>query len=480
MRSAFRSAAAFAVAGMFVASSQAMPSIHSLGTLAGGNYSAAFAVNASGQTTGESNNVSEYDPDNLALAYLSPATPGAMTSLGRIGGAESIGYAINNAGQVAGKSSFTAGNGDFRAFRYVGTPGAGGVMQNLGTLGGTSSEAYGINNAGVVAGYSLTTNNALFRAFRYTGTPGVDGVMQDLGTVVGGIESQGYAINQSGQVTGYSSVPGAIAPNRDSHVFRSGPTGSGSALEDLGTLGGTTAFGLDISDAGRVVGYSYTADNGPMHAFRSGANGNTQLVDLGTLGGPDSEAHAINNAGDVVGNADLPGEISTPFLYLGTPGAGGEMIDLNAYLDRTNPVEGAKWYLTSANDINDVGQIVGTGLFEGEDRAFILNIGPTTWRPGDADRDRDVDFDDLLKLAQNYGTTTAATWSQGNFTADGAVNFDDLLLMAQNYGRNALTAEQIDSLGENFAGDFAMALSLAPEPGVVAAFSLLLCLGRRR
>lgn len=53
---------------------------------------------------------------------------------------------------------------------------------------------------------------------------------------------------------------------------------------------------------------------------------------------------------------------------------------------------------------------------------------------GDANLDRTVDFNDLVALAQNYGTT-GKSWSQGDFTysGDGAVNFSDLVILAQNY-----------------------------------------------
>lgn len=54
---------------------------------------------------------------------------------------------------------------------------------------------------------------------------------------------------------------------------------------------------------------------------------------------------------------------------------------------------------------------------------------------GDANRDKLVNFDDLLIVAQNYGTS-GNTFSQGNFdySVDGIVNFDDLLIVAQQYG----------------------------------------------
>jgi hypothetical protein len=54
---------------------------------------------------------------------------------------------------------------------------------------------------------------------------------------------------------------------------------------------------------------------------------------------------------------------------------------------------------------------------------------------GDANRDRRVDFEDLLALARNYGQS-GRTFSQGNFdySADGVVGFDDLLILARRYG----------------------------------------------
>ncbi len=53
---------------------------------------------------------------------------------------------------------------------------------------------------------------------------------------------------------------------------------------------------------------------------------------------------------------------------------------------------------------------------------------------GDANRDRVVNFDDLLVLAANYNTT-GKTFSQANFSYDAAgnVDFDDLLILAANY-----------------------------------------------
>jgi hypothetical protein len=51
---------------------------------------------------------------------------------------------------------------------------------------------------------------------------------------------------------------------------------------------------------------------------------------------------------------------------------------------------------------------------------------------GDANRDRKVDFGDLVILAQNYNAT-GKTVSTGDFNYDGDVDFEDLVLLAQRY-----------------------------------------------
>jgi hypothetical protein len=51
----------------------------------------------------------------------------------------------------------------------------------------------------------------------------------------------------------------------------------------------------------------------------------------------------------------------------------------------------------------------------------------------DANRDRKVDFADLVILAQNYNTTGGATFAKGDFNHDGDVDFEDLVLLAQRY-----------------------------------------------
>jgi hypothetical protein len=62
------------------------------------------------------------------------------------------------------------------------------------------------------------------------------------------------------------------------------------------------------------------------------------------------------------------------FLYVGTPGEGGQMIDLDAWLDVNNPAEGAKWTLERPLDISNTGWVTGQATYLGVGtRAFLLD-----------------------------------------------------------------------------------------------------------
>jgi probable HAF family extracellular repeat protein len=76
-----------------------------------------------------------------------------------------------------------------------------------------------------------------------------------------------------------------------------------------------------------------------------------------------SEARAINVTGQVVGRSGTA-DLSTSRAVLWQ---GGAAIDLNSLIT----VPG--WTLSDATDINDVRQIVGIGLRNGQLRAFLLN-----------------------------------------------------------------------------------------------------------
>jgi len=100
-----------------------------------------------------------------------------------------------------------------------------------------------------------------------------------------------------------------------------------------------------------------------LHAFsyRNGA-----MNDLGTLGGSSSSASAINSAGLIVGYATDSNEVANAFLY-----DGSQMINLMTLL----PPNSGWTNLASADGINDAGQIIGSGyLADGEFQGYLLTL----------------------------------------------------------------------------------------------------------
>jgi probable HAF family extracellular repeat protein len=206
-----------------------------------------------------------------------------------------------------------------------------------------------VNDAGLVVGYG-TLPGGVTHAFAGTGP----GQLTDLGTLPGGHNSMASGINASGVVVGTGDDANGV-----SHAFASG---TGGGLIQLG--GGVASQGVAINNKGVVVGA--LGFGNVSHAFRTEANGTFQ--DLGTLNGfTASFATAVDSKGDVVGYASDASGASRAFLFTG-PDGGGQMFDLTALLSA-----GSGWVLTSANGINDNGQVTGVGVVNGQDHAFRLD-----------------------------------------------------------------------------------------------------------
>lgn len=306
-----------------------------LGTL-GGNTSYAYGINNLGQVVGKSN------VGGLGHVFL--YTPGSgMTDLGNIGGGtcNATASGINDNGQIVG--SFTNDSNQTRGFEY--SPGIG--VTYIGTLGGLSSSASSINDNGEITGWA-DTSSGYAHAFVYDSNSGI----KDIGTL-GASSSWGFAINSSGQVAGVSNLS-----NGNRHAFLYSP---GSGMTDLGSLAnGMPSAGFGINDSGQVVGWAER--NYSAHLVIDSPGG--QMMDIDQLDGKDS-GNAINNNGDIVGTYHITSDHA--FIY-----SDGKMKDLNTLID---PSSG--WTLTSANDINTLGQIVGTGTNSyGQTHAYLLMPTP--------------------------------------------------------------------------------------------------------
>jgi len=312
-----------------------------LGTF-GGARSAAFGINNSGQVAGFSETV---DGRYQAFVYID----GTLFNLGTLGGTDSYAYRISDSGFVIGRSNNAGGNN--RAFVTIFNGSMFDISSLDARLGGSFSIASGVNGLGQVVGYFHTATEhmaARNRIFLYS-----DHRVTDLGTF-GGADGIVTAINDSGQMIGtYGNEPKADYAERIAFLYSDGK------VINLGTLGGKITAAVDLNKAGQVVGYSQTP-SGEYHAFIYAGSG---LTDLGTLpGGTQSFAYGINNSGQVVGASDSSKSALHAFLY-----SGGVMRDLNGLIPANSG-----WVLTEARGINSAAKIVGNGIKDGQQRAFLL------------------------------------------------------------------------------------------------------------
>ena len=299
----------------------------------------ARGINNAGQVVGHA-----IAPAGKSHAFL--WENGVMQDLGALasncsGGCSSLASDINDSSQVVGYSSTALSGAIFHGFLWEN-----GVMTDIGVLhqGFNQSFASGINDLAQVVGNSIAAT-AYPHAVLWE-----NGVITDLGTFGGQNRSWAVDINDSGQIVGTADTdPGA---GRLAFLW------NGGAGTNLGTLGGNNARALGINNRTQIVGVADTS-GGDAHGFlwRDGV-----MRDLETLGGLSSAANAVNDAGQVVGSSDTPDGDSHAFLW-----EEGTMYDLND----TIPA-GTGWVLESAEDINEVGEIVGWGTIQGATHGFLL------------------------------------------------------------------------------------------------------------
>lgn len=275
----------------------------------------------------------------------STAILGSFGGVDAFGRPQTLGNGLNDSAQLVGHSLTLLG--ETMAFATNGSS-----LQPLGTLGGTYSSAAAINNSGQVAGTS-TLANGWYRAFVWNGT------MQDIGILSAACPQGGTSandINNAGYVTGQSANAGCYG-----HAY----LWNGSTMQDLGTFGGRFSTGYAVNSLGHVVGRSELPSlNGDVAFLWNG----TSMQSLGYFPHPfpASGAFDINDSGYIVGYSNRVGFGGTAVLW-----EGGNMHVLN---DLVNNLGG--WNLTNAMGINNIGQITGSGYFNGQERAFLLTPVP--------------------------------------------------------------------------------------------------------
>ena len=317
-------------------------------------------------------------------------------------GANSRATGVSENGKVVGtwdSGGFLATTQSF--FWTPGAPnGATGTMQDLGNFGFQAFVAAGVNNSGQVAASGQTQDqfgNPLGAPFIWQGgtltrllTPIIPGgCFPFTGCTNPSFMNGGAnAINQQGQVAGtfgfqgsraafwpvpFSPFPSGVAveistPHSvalgandlahvtgNSNAFGTTPFGNAflwmgaGAPQSLGTLPGADySVGRGMNNSDQVVGDSGATN----HTQRAFVWDNGSMQDLGA-----GIAYDINNRGQVVG-------AQNGHAFIWEKGLG--IIDLNTLL----PADSG-WTLTQALAINDVGQIVGEGIFNDAQNAGI-------------------------------------------------------------------------------------------------------------
>jgi probable HAF family extracellular repeat protein len=240
-----------------------------------------------------------------------------------------------------------------------------GVMHDIGTLGGPDAVSTTQNAHGQITGQSWTSSTPN----PATGIPTLDpflwtnGHMRNLGTLGGTIGMANWLTNR-GEVVGFSDLAG----DQTGHPF----LWANGHMRDLGTLGGDCGFANWVNDRGDVVGGAQAPDQN-FHGFlwRNG-----KMHDLPPVGGaPWAFANSVNDHGQVVGNeTDAKGNERFAALW-----SGGHGYNLNTL------IAPSALHLTSAEYINDLGEIVGHGVLRnGHQRVFLLIRNPSVPLPSAA------------------------------------------------------------------------------------------------
>ncbi len=291
------------------------------------------------------------------------------------------------------------------------------TITDLGTINPS-----GINDSGQVSGYQIIGAN--FVAVRWE-----KGILKNFPILDGATFATG--INNLGEMSGdYNSPSGlraVIFKNDSIYILPTPGRSSATGINDLGYVSGQVKFcdscnnaavwkggdpidlgsfsrygssAKSLNDSGLVVGYGEAPPTFNERAFKTVSGG---LLDLGTLGGDESKANAVNKLGHIVGSSrDASGNghavIWNPGILSlqnqGTFGAeaydindsdvvvgrfgntafvweNGVMKDLNTICDTAGG-----WVIQNAVAINNFGQIVGTGLLNGQERAVLLTLKP--------------------------------------------------------------------------------------------------------
>lgn len=265
----------------------------------------------------------------------------------------SAGNAVNNSGTVVGVGATTSFGSSPIPLMWKN-----GNVIVLDDAGFGAGRANGINNLGVAVGSvggGIQETPAIF-------TEEFTSLITTTGP--GGVTMRtAFGINDSGLIAGSGVDPNNAARNVGL-VYDSNT----DTMTEVGLLPGANgALAFGISQAGHVVGSSSFNQSGGTPFVWTAENGNVEIpLPANTSQG---SARGVNSDGWVVGVGS--GQFAVPFLYDGVqtysladliPADSGWNLDGNTS--------------SSALGISEDGTIVGTGIFNGQTRAYAMILIP--------------------------------------------------------------------------------------------------------
>ena len=260
------------------------------------------------------------------------------------------------------------------------------------------------------------------------------------------------AINNAGQLTVYFRVEGPGVDRTNDQAIWMGTSGEDLRLviregdpapdTEPGTVF-TGSPGVRLGEGGRVLLSAGLAGPSAPGGLWMG----TSADDLNRIvqwGAPDPDGEPINTGNQQMNNA---GQIVSGSMFSGAwfydPDEGvrsivrvGDVLEVApgdfrtlSYVYRSEEYSGGQDGVRRS--FNDAGQLVFLGRFTDGTRGIFLATIPGAIAPGDANRDGDVDDDDLSLLLANWGRD--AGWEGGDSNGDDTVDDNDLSLLIANW-----------------------------------------------
>jgi autotransporter-associated beta strand protein/probable HAF family extracellular repeat protein len=425
--------------------------IGAIGVLAGGQ-SYAYSINNQGYVVG-----AYYNNSPLDTYYYNPVA-GTVTDIesslpGISGGTES---AIGGNGESATinsnnviTTSYDGPNYSVASATYNIATATATLLPSLGGNTSTGSFAGQTNAAGLTVGSNKNPSTFSYRSVVISS--GASSPTDVSGIFNNSSNDASYAVgvNTTGQITG-TAVFGVRGPLQ-AYIASPQANGSYGSPVNIGTaiaanLGQGSIYlshGLSINDSAAVVG-TYELNSSTTANIEGFLYTGTTAQTLRALGNSGSSTkgvypNGINNENQVVGSSTLlatPNSTTThAFLY-----QNGNTQDLNNLIPAASG-----WVLNNAYSINDNGQIVGDGIYNGVTTAFLLtpqaanltwNNSLTTGANTAALNNNDINPTNGI----TWDVNTTQNWDGGSTTVDTIFsNGDNVTFNDNNNNHYAVT-----------------------------------------